>query len=159
VDDINTTKIKITSKRSELFLVVFVVSADGATQHSFFSVSLVIAAHRALSGSWALRQLCLGVFADVVSTALSFMAGVAEVSVAPTEPLRNAAAEFAFELDEVLAMFRAVLDWDVAATRTDQLLSLEGTSGIVSFVHSSHTVLPTSEVRLFALETHKVGVD
>lgn len=52
----------------------------------------------------ALRELVLGVLANIVAAALAFMAGFTEVRVAPTEPLRNTATELALKLNEILSV-------------------------------------------------------
>ena len=39
---------------------------------------------------------------------MAFVAGLAEVCVAPAEPLRNGAAELALKLDEICAMYIAI---------------------------------------------------
>lgn len=87
------------------------------------------------------------------------MAGLAEVSVAPAEPLGYAAAKLAFEFYEVLAMLGTVLNGDVAAVGTDQLFSLESAAHVVGLVHGSDAVLSPSEVGILALEALEVGID
>jgi hypothetical protein len=61
-------------------------------------------------GAQAFRQLLFGLSRNIVAVNLSFVAGLAEVSVPPAEPLGNRAAELAFELNVVTAMLRAVLN-------------------------------------------------
>lgn len=56
----------------------------------------------------ALGQLTLFLARDIVTRTLSFMTGFAEVSVSPAEPLRDRAAELAFELDKVHAVSAAI---------------------------------------------------
>lgn len=140
-------------------MVVLDVPADRAPQHLFLSVFAVPATHRTNSFASAFGQLLLGVLADVVALALALVAGLAEVRVAPAEPLRDAAAELALEFYEVLAVLGAVLDRDVAAVGADQLLRLEGASHVVGLVHGCDAVLPASEVGILALEALEVGVD
>lgn len=57
------------------------------------------------------------------------MAGLAEVSVAPAEPLGDGAAELALELDEVLPVLRTCLDasahCDGGALAADELFFFE----------------------------------
>jgi hypothetical protein len=102
--------------------------------------------------------LIFGVLTHIVPTALLFVAGVAEVSIAPAKPLSYAAAELALELYEILAVFRTVLDWDVTASRTDQLFRFEGPTSCVRLVHGSNAILSASEVGRFAFEAHEIGI-
>jgi hypothetical protein len=53
------------------------------------------------------------------------MARLAEVGIAPAEPLGDAAAELTFELDEIFSMFGAIFHWNFAAIGTDKLCSVE----------------------------------
>ena len=73
----------------------------------------MVPSDRTLFGALAFRELFFRVFAHVVSAALFFVARLAEVSVAPTKPLSYAAAEFAFEFNEVFAMFWTILNRNV----------------------------------------------
>ena len=73
----------------------------------------------------AFRQLFLCVLAHVVSLTLFLVAWLAEVSIAPAEPLCYAAAKLALKFYEVLAVFGTILDGDVAAVGADQLLWFE----------------------------------
>ena len=81
------------------------------------------------------------------------------MSVTPTEPLSYTATELAFKLDKVFPMLGTILNRNVAAVWTYELLSLKGASCVLSFVHGGYTVFAASKVRLFALEAHKVCVD
>ena len=56
-----------------------------------------------------LGQLAFRLPRHVVTVDLALVAGLAEVGVAPAEPLGEGAAELALELDEVGAVLRAVL--------------------------------------------------
>lgn len=79
----------------------------------------MVASDWTLLGPLALRELFFRVFAHIISTTLLFMAWLAKMGVAPTEPLGYAAAELAFEFDEVLAVFWAILDGNVTTICTD----------------------------------------
>jgi hypothetical protein len=103
--------------------------------------------------------LLLCVLADVIAIALLLMARLAEVSVAPTEPLRNTATELAFKLYKILAVLWTIFDWYFATAGTDKLLRVEGTACVLRLIHRSDTVLSSSEVGLFALEAHEICVD
>jgi hypothetical protein len=140
-------------------MIFFEVSADGASQHPFLPVALMVPSYRAGHSSWTFWQLFLGILAHIVSVTLFFMAGFTKMSIAPAEPLSNAAAEFAFELNEVFTVFCAVLNWYIAAFGTDELFSFEGTACVLGFVHGSHAVFPTPEVGSFAFEAQEVSVD
>lgn len=111
----------------------------------------------AVRPSFALGQLLRFVLADVVSFALALVAALTEVSGAPAEPLRNAAAVAAFEIDEFrsvhLAILFSVLDSDRSARATYELLRLEH----LLFLLSANAILLATEVGTLALETLIVG--
>ena len=106
-------------------MVVLDIPTYRASQHLLLTVSVVVPADRTGSCSLALGQLFFCVFAYVIPAALLFVAGVAEMSVAPAKPLSYAATKFAFEFDKVLTVLGTVLNRNVATTRTYQLLRLE----------------------------------
>ena len=106
-------------------MVVLDIPAYRASQHLLLAVSVVVPADRAGPCSLALGKLFFCVFAYVIPAALLFVAGVAEMSVAPAKPLSYAATKFAFEFDKVLTVLGTVLNRNVATTRTYQLLRLE----------------------------------
>lgn len=91
------------------------------------------------------------------------MARLAEVSVAPAEPLRNRAAEFALELDKVGAVLRAGrdarADGDGSALAADELLLLPVLIIILvaCIARATATLLHAAEVGVAALEAHVVG--
>lgn len=85
----------------------------------------MLAAGGAFAGAEAFGQLVLGVLADVVAVALALVAGLAEVGVSPAEPLGYAAAELAFEFDEVFSVFGAVVNGYFAAVGADELLGIK----------------------------------
>lgn len=94
--------------------------------------------------------------ADVVALALALVARITEVSCAPTEPLRDRAAEATFKLDEVLSVRFAVLSTRNSHSRagsTNQLLWLED----LFLLLSSYAVLFAAEICVLALETLVVG--
>lgn len=64
--------------------------------------------------------------------------------------MSHCAAKFALELNVILSVLRAVLDWNLAAVRANQLLRFEI---CLSIVHCILTSLTTTEVWLFAFET------
>lgn len=79
----------------------------------------MVAADRTFLRPRTYRQLLFRILADIIAVALSLVTWLAEMGVAPAEPLGGRTTVFAFEFDEVFAMFRAVFDWDIAAVRTD----------------------------------------
>ncbi len=85
----------------------------------------MLAASWAFTYAQAFGKLVLSVFAYIVSVTLALVAGLAEMSVSPAEPLSNAAAKLAFELNEVFSMLRAIVYWYFAAIRANKLLGIE----------------------------------
>jgi hypothetical protein len=117
----------------------------------------VLAASRAFTLAEAFWQLVFGVFADVVAVALALVAGLAEVGVAPAEPLGDGAAELAFELDEVFSVLGAVVNGDLTAIGADELLGVERSSSL-RLVHGSHAIFPSSKIRFLAFEALEVCI-
>ena len=76
----------------------------------------------------------------------------------PTEPLCYTTTEFAFELDEVFSVFRAVLHGYFAAVGADQFFGVE-VAACLGLVHGSHAILSPSEVGFFTLVALEVGID
>ena len=77
--------------------------------------------------------------------------------IAPTEPLRNGAAEFALELDKICSMLGA---FGVAYSKcvcsaftTDQLLRFK----LLGFLLASQTVFQSSEIRLLTCVTEVIS--
>ena len=105
----------------------------------------------------ALWQLRYFVSADVVAIALPLVARIAKVRVSPAEPLRNTAAEFALELDEIGAMFwaRAFSESERLrrALSADEILRLE----VLSLILCCDAVLHAAEVGLAAFEALVIG--
>ncbi len=58
----------------------------------------------------ALRQFTLCFPRNIVTIDLPFVTRFTKVRIAPAEPLRNRAAEFAFKFNEVSSVLRAVLN-------------------------------------------------
>lgn len=85
------------------------------------------------------------------------MAWLAEMSITPTEPLRNRTAEFAFVFYEFhsmrLAILHATTYADSGALTTNKLFFFE----ILIIILGSLTVFHTSEVRVIALEALVIG--
>jgi hypothetical protein len=85
------------------------------------------------------------------------VARLAEVRVAPAEPLRNTTAELALELNVISAMFLTILDTrtntDSRALRAHKLLWLI----LLTLLLSAETVLHPSEIGNLALEALIVG--
>jgi len=106
----------------------------------------------------AFRQLVFRVFAHVVTVALTLVARLAKMGVPPAEPLGNTAAEFTLELDEVFSMLRAVIYRDFTTIWADKLFGVEGPTAL-GLVHSSHTVLPSSEIRVLALKALEISIN
>jgi hypothetical protein len=140
-------------------MVVLEVPADGASEHLFLSVTRVVAAHRTRPRTRTFGKLLLRVLAHVITVALLFMTRLAEMGVAPAEPLSNTTAKLALEFDEIFAMLGTVLNWYFTAVGANELLCIEGASCVLRFVHGGYAVLPATKVRLLALEAHEVGID
>jgi hypothetical protein len=113
----------------------------------------------------ALLPRALGQFApllsvQVVTIVLLLVASVAEVGVAPAEPLRYVAAELALELYVVGAVLLAVLDpagdLEGGTLGTDEVLFLVFFVRFLFFL-ILHALLHAAEVGQFALETFKEG--
>ncbi len=85
----------------------------------------MVTSHWTRSWSQTFWQFIFRVFAYIVSVALPLMTRLAEVSVPPAEPLRNAAAKLTFELNEILPVLRAVLYGYIATVWANQLLSFK----------------------------------
>jgi hypothetical protein len=95
-------------KCSEVFYVSNLVSADGASECVFLSIGRMLYLERAGVCARAPGQLVLGVAGHIVAVDLPLVARLAEVSVAPAEPLSDRATEFTLELDIVSAVLLAV---------------------------------------------------
>lgn len=143
---------------SKTLVIFFKVTTNRTPQHSFISVSVVVSSHRTRSRPSALRKLIFCVLAHIVSITLSLMARFTKMCISPTEPLSYAAAKLALKLYEIFSMFGTIFYRHIAATWANQLFWLKTSSCSLSFIHSRHTVLPTSEVRIFALKAHKVCI-
>lgn len=100
----------------------------------------------------ALGQLFGLVLADVVTLALTFVAGLAKVSGAPAEPLSHTAAVAALEVYKIatvsLTALLAVLDANAGAARADELFGLVD----LLLLLRADAVLLAAEVGVFALE-------
>ncbi len=117
------------------------------------------ASNGALSWPCTFGQLIFGVFADIISIALLFVAALAKMSVAPAKPLGNGAAVPALELYEIFSVLWAVFYWHIAATWANQLFSFVAARSIMDFVDGSSAILLSSKIRLFALKAHEIGVN
>jgi hypothetical protein len=87
------------------------------------------------------------------------MAGIAEVSVSPAEPLSYAATELALELYEVFSVFGTVLNRNVTTTGAYKFFRFERPTSCIGFVHGSHTIFSASKVWLLTLKAHKICID
>jgi hypothetical protein len=119
----------------------------------------MIASNRTGLRPHTLWQLLLCVLTYIVTIALPFMARLAKMGVTPTKPLSYTATKFAFELNEVFAVLRAVLNRYLTAIRTNKFSSIKRSSCILGLVHSSDTIFAPSKVRIFAFKTHKISID
>lgn len=138
-------------------MILFIISAYGTSKHFLLAVAIMISSYWA--SSWGtFRKLIFCIFAHIISIALPFMTRLTEMSVTPTKPLCNTTAKFTFKLNKVFTMFWTVLDWNITTFRAYKLLCFKRTSCILCFIHSCHTIFSASEVRPFALETHKVCI-
>lgn len=89
------------------------------------------------------------------------MARLTEVRVPPAEPLGHRAAESAFELDVVFAVFLTFLEIDssdIRAISTDELLRVEF-GVILGLLPQAFTTFLSPKVRILTLKAHIVGVD
>ena len=141
---------------SEVSATLLDVPTDGTPDGLLLSVALVVSPNRALVGSFALGQLVLSELADVLALALLLVTPLAEVCVAPAEPLRHRAAELTLEFNVVLAMFWAVLNWDLAAVGAHQLLLIELPRVLLHCVLAGFSA---PEVRLLAFEALVISKD
>ena len=119
------TTFKTISHASELPMILFDISAYRTTQHLFLPVPVVTPSDWTCPRTLAFWQLILRVFTYIVSTALPLVAWLAEVGVAPTEPLSNTATEFALEFNEIFAVLGTILNWNVTTSWTNQFFRLE----------------------------------
>ena len=139
---------------SEVLEIGYFVSADGTADRELGSVGRVLDLEGAGLDAGALGQFADLLAGYVVALTLPRMARLAEVGVAPAEPLRDRAAELAFELDEVGAVVLAVGDAEVAAEglggalAADEFFWLELLGGLLR----RDAVLHAAEVGHFALE-------
>jgi hypothetical protein len=100
----------------------------------------------------ALRQLTEFLLRKIVTFVLPCMAGFAEVSVAPAEPLTCLTAEFAFKLDELCSMDLAVLHSSSNGLgRTASANKLCRIKGFIDLLIVL-AILEPSEIRLLTLE-------
>lgn len=146
-------------KISEIFVILFIIPTNRTSKHFFLAISAVISSNRARSWTWTFRQLIFSIFTYIISITLPFMTRFTKVSISPAKPLSNTTTEFTFELNEIFAMFWTVLNRNITTFRAYQLLSFERASCILRLIHCCHTILSASEIRTFALETHKIGID
>lgn len=139
-------------------MVLLKISANCAPQHLLLSIPVMVASNRTGLRSHALRQLLLRVLTYIITVALPLVAWLAKMSVTPAKPLSYTATKFAFELNEVFAVLRAILNRYLAAIRTNKFGSIKGSSCVLRLVHSSNTILAPSKVRIFAFEAHKISI-
>ena len=104
---------------------------------------------------FALRQFLISITRHIVARTLPLVAFLTEMGGGPTKPLGDVTAEPAFEFDELLPVFLTFFDGHyITAVGTDQVRWVE-----LTVVLSLVAVLESSEIRLFALEAHVIGVD
>lgn len=139
-------------------MIVLEVSANSASKHLLLSVSRVIASHRTCPRARTLGQLVLRILAHVIAITLPLMTRLTEMRVSPAEPLCNTTAKLTLEFDEIFAMLGTILYWYLAAIGANEFLWVKRTPCVLRLVHSSNAVFPATEVWLFTLETHEVGV-
>ena len=88
------------------------------------------------------------------------MARLAKMSVTPAEPLRCGTTEFALEFNEINAMFGTVFYWNVTTFWTYQLFFIKTLLfPILVCIHHFSTVLSSSKIWFFTLETHEVRIN
>ena len=108
--------------------------------------------------SKTLGQLVFFLSRDIITLVLLGVTGITKVSGAPAEPLGDGTTELALELDKLVAVLLAVVLADAhrlsSAFAANQVLRLE--VFLCLFVVLL-TILPSSEIRLLALEAHVVG--
>ena len=142
---------------SEIFNIRHLVATDGAAEGEFIAVGWMLDFEGAELLALALGQLTYLFATYVVTGALFFVTRLAEVRVAPAEPLRDRAAELALELDEVrsvlLAVCRPEPELLSRALAADQVLGLE----LLLLLLRRDAVLHAAEVRTLALEALVVG--
>lgn len=143
---------------SKIFLIFLKVKAHGTSQTPLITVPIVVSPNGTHSWPSTLRKLIFCIFTHIVSITLSFIAWNTETCISPTKPISYAATKFAFELHKIFSMFGTILNRYIVAAWTNQFFWLETFYCSLIFIGGSHTVLPTSKVRIFALKTHKVCV-
>lgn len=92
--------------------------------------------------------------ANVLSFTLLLMTSLTEMGVSPAEPLGNRTTESALKLNVLFPVFRAVLNRDLAAVRTYELLHVELTFVLLGCILARFS---PSKIRFFAFETLIIG--
>lgn len=133
------------------------ISTDCTAKCLLLPISIMITSDWAFSWSGTYGKFVLLIFAYIVSCTLSLMTRLAEMSISPTEPLSCRTAKFAFKFNEILPVFATVLNWNLTTIGTYQLLFFI-VSSISCLVHSICAIFSSSEIGIFAFETHKIGV-
>jgi hypothetical protein len=88
------------------------------------------------------------------------MARLAKMSVTPAEPLRCGTTEFTLEFNEINAMLRTVFYWNVTTFWAYQLFFIKTLLfPILVCIHHLSTVLSSSKIWFFTLETHEVRIN
>lgn len=117
----------------------------------------MISSYRAFSRSFTFWQFFFWIFTYIISVTLLLMARLTKMSVPPTKPLGCWATKFTFKLNKVFSMFWAVLYWDLTTVRTNEFFRFKW-SCILRLIHSLCTILPSSEISIFAFKTFEVSI-
>lgn len=137
---------------SEVFRIFLRISAHAAAECVLFAIGRVLDLEAALRGSRAFRQLVARLSRHVVTAALFLVARLAEMGVAPAEPLGYGAAEFALKFDKFLTVLGtsldATADCNGCAFTAHELFFLE----ILVVVLGSIAIFHAAEVRVGTLE-------
>ena len=137
---------------SEILYIVSHIATDTASKCILFTIWRVVYLQRTVF-THAFRQLVFSFPRNIISCALFLMAFFTKMSVTPTEPLGNWAAELAFKLNEFFLMLWTALNSPTnshgRALTADQFFFFE----VLIIVVCILTILHTSEIGLTAFET------
>lgn len=117
----------------------------------------MVSSYGAFSRTFTFWQFFFWIFTDIISVTLLLVARLAKMGVSPTKPLSCRATKFTFKLNEVFSMFWAVLYWDLATVGANEFFGFKW-SCILRLIHSLCTILPSSEISIFAFKTFEVSI-
>lgn len=110
------------------------------------------------SWTFTFRQLVLRILTHIIPIALTLMTRLTEMSITPAKPLSCRTTKFAFEFNEIFAMLRTILNWDITAIWADKFFWLK-LALVLWFIHGLSAVFTATKIWIFAFKTHKVGIN